>query len=166
MWTVIKINHKKIELLKMDLKAKLGSDLSIYYPKISVTKKISKNKFVSKEIHVLGDYIFCFHNKFKETEVIKKLKFVRGIKYFLEGSYGCQIDIKHFIEKCKNSENKNGYMSQNFFNLKLLNEYKFSEGPFAESIFKIIEFQKNKLEILLGSLKTTVKKNDFLFRPV
>jgi len=114
----------------------------------------------------LGDYIFCFHNEFKELEAIKKLKFVRGIKYFLEGYKGCQPDIEYFIEKCKNSENKDGYISQKFFNLNLHSEYKFSEGPFANSIFKIIEFQKNKLEILLGSLKTTVKKSDFLFRPV
>ena len=45
-------------------------------------------------------------------------------------------------------------------------EYKFSTGPFTNQIFKIINFQKNKIDILLGRLKTTVNRQDFLFSPV
>ena len=45
-------------------------------------------------------------------------------------------------------------------------KYRFSSGPFAEMIFKIIDLQKNKINILLGNLKTTIKKNDFLFNPL
>ena len=88
------------------------------------------------------------------------------LKYFLNGFLKSQREIESFIHKCKNSENKEGYVSSNFFNLNFKNEYKFSNGPFAHSIFRIIEFQKNTFKILVGSLKTTIKKKDYLFRPV
>ena len=163
MWAVIKIDRKKIGLLKSDLNKKLRSETLIYSPKTFI--KIS-NKKIIKEIHLLGDYIFCFNKNFNKTEVIKDLKFIRGIKYFLEGYLKSQKEIETFIHKCKNSENKEGYVSSNFFNLNFNNEYKFSNGPFANSIFRIIEFQKNRFKILVGSLKTTIKKKDYLFRPV
>ena len=114
----------------------------------------------------MGDYIFCFHKKFSQIETIKKLKFSKGIKYFLDGFYKSQSDIENFVLKCKKSENTSGYISHNFFTLNLTTEYKFSNGPFASNIFKILELQKNKLEILIGSFKTTIKKNEFLFSPV
>ena len=33
-------------------------------------------------------------------------------------------------------------------------------------IFKIVGLQKNKIEILLGNLKTTIKREEFLYRPL
>ena len=114
----------------------------------------------------MGDYIFCFHKKFSQIETIKKLKFSKGIKYFLNGFYKSQFDIENFVTRCKKSENSLGYISHNFFTLNLTKKYKFSNGPFASNIFKILELQRNKLEILIGSLKTTIKKNEFLFSPV
>ncbi|MDC0232276.1 hypothetical protein OAJ72_03220, partial [Pelagibacteraceae bacterium] len=74
-----------------------------------------------------------------------------------------QNEIKKFIDKCKNSEDKNGYLSQNFFELYVNSNYKFYSGPFAETIFKIVDLQKNKINILLGDIKTTINKNKFLF---
>ena len=41
----------------------------------------------------------------------------------------------------------------------------FITGPFANMIFEIIEKQKNKLKILIGSLVTTVQDNkNYLYR--
>ena len=74
--------------------------------------------------------------------------------------------IMDFINKCKDSENKDGFLSYKFYNLKLNKPYKFFSGPFTNKIFKIIELQKNKIHILMGNLKTTVKKEDFLIQPV
>ena len=162
MWAVIKFNKKQFELLKRDFNKKLGKNFIIYAPKLSV-RKYKNNKFINEEFNLLGDYLFCFHEDFKSSEIIKKLQFAKGLKYFLNGFIQSQGEIKKFIDKCKELENKEGYISQNFFELHINSKYKFYSGPFAEMIFKIIDLQKNKINILLGNFKTTIKKNDFLF---
>ena len=110
--------------------------------------------------------MLCFHKDFKDPQNIKKLKFSRGLKYFLNGFIKSQNQIDEFVRKCKSSENEKGYLSQTFYELNLNNEYKFSTGPFAETIFKIISLQKNKIDILMGNIKTTIKRGKFLFSPV
>ena len=102
----------------------------------------------------------------QNDEILAKLKFVRGLKYILSGSLSAQTEIKKFIETCKEFENKNGYITQNIFQLKEDQKYKFVSGPFINKIFQIINIQQNKIKILLGDLKTTIKKKEFLFNPV
>ena len=165
MWTIIKFDKKEIALLKKDFKEKLGKDFKIYSPKIA-TQKYTKNKLVKKEFDILGDYLFCYHKNFNKPEIINTLKFARGLKYFLDGFVESQDEIVKFINKCRNSEDKEGYLSKNFYELFVNCKYKFSSGPFAEMIFKIVGLQKNKIEILLGNLKTTIKREEFLYRPL
>ena len=164
MWIIIKFNKKNLEFLKKDFKDKLKSDFTIYIPKVSV-QKYKNNKLINKEFNLLDDYLFCFHKDFSNYKTINKLKFSRGLKYFLDGFIESQEEIKKFIKTCKDSENKKGYLSQNIFDLHINSKYKFSSGPFSEKIFKIIDLQKNKINILLGNVKTTIKKNEFLFTP-
>ena len=38
MWTVIKLDQKKINLLKEDLKKRVGNDFKLYLPKLKVEK--------------------------------------------------------------------------------------------------------------------------------
>ena len=76
-----------------------------------------------------------------------------------------QKEIKEFVGKCKNTE-KDGYLYPDFFNLFKDKKYKFNSGPFADTIFKIINFRKNEIDILMGNLKTTVNRQKFLFYPV
>ena len=114
----------------------------------------------------MGDYFLCFHKDFKKIETINKLKFCRGLKYFLNGFEQSQKEIELFIDKCKHSENKEGFISQSFFGLKVDKCYKFSNGPFVEKIFKIINLQKNKIDIYMGNIKTTINKKNFLYKPV
>ena len=82
------------------------------------------------------------------------------------GANGSQVEIVKFIEKLKSLENNKGFISNSFFELKKNNDYKFSSGPFADKIFKIIDLQKNKINILMGNIKTTIKKQKLLFKPV
>ena len=165
MWTIIKFDNKNLEFLKKGLKKKLGQDFYIYRPKLFI-QKYKKNNLLKKELHVLGDYLFCFHKSFKNPQTINKLKFTKGLKYFLEGFIQSQDEIKEFVDKCKKSENEEGYLSQNFFDLCINSKYKFNTGPFSEIIFKIIGLQKNKINILLGNVKTTFNKDEFLFSSV
>jgi len=165
MWTIIKVDRKNLEFLKEEFKKKLGKNVIIYSPKLLI-QKYKKNKLTGKELNLLGDYFFCFHEKFKSQETFSLLKFTKGLKYFLDGFNQSQEEIETFIQKCKQSEDKKGYLTQNFFELCKNSSYKFTSGPFSEKIFKIINLQKNKIDILLGSIKTTIKNKEFSFIPL
>ncbi len=165
MWTIIKLDKKYKKILKIELNLRLGGHTKIYSPKLHV-EKYFKNKLVMKEFDLLGDYMFCYNPKFQNPNILKSLKFTKGLKYFLSGHQGSQKEIKSFIEKCKQFENSNGYLTQGFFKLCKQANYKFNSGPFVEKIFRIIDLQKNKIDILLGNIKTTINKKKFLFSPV
>lgn len=165
MWAIIKIDKKKLELLKQDFLKMLGKEVVIYNPKL-LLQKYKKNKLLNKEFNLMGDYFFCFHKDLIKNDTVNKLKYSRGLKYFLTGCVESQKEITSFIEKCKKSENKDGYLTQSFFQLRLNKHYQFTSGPFVEKIFKIINLQKNKIDIYMGNLKTTIQKKEFLFKPV
>ena len=166
MWTIIKLDKKKIKLFENELEKKIGNNFMIYNPKIMI-QKYYKNRLLDKHINLLGDYIMCHHPKFKALNTVKSLRNLRGLKYFLEGCISHQKEIQEFVNKCKNLENEKGFISKNFFEAYFINRYyKFSSGPFVEKIFKIIELQKNKINILMGNVKTTISKEEFLFNPV
>ena len=165
MWTILKFDKKKISFLKKDFSEKLGKDYIIYQPKILI-KKYKKEKLINLEISLLGDYLFCFHKNFRDPKTINQLRFIRGLKYFLSGFFNSQNDIQKFINNCKERENTKGYITQNIYEIFENQKYKFLTGPFAEQIFKIISLQENKINILIGNLKTKINKKEFLFHPI
>ena len=165
MWTVLKFDRKGLGLLTKGLRDKLGKDIKIYTPKLRI-QRYRNNKLINKEFNLLGDYMFCFHKNLKYKDTINSLRFVRGLKYFLEGFDASQKDLERFIEKCKDSESQEGFISRDFFELDLNKNYKFTSGPFTEKIFQIINLQKNKIRILMGNLKTTINEKEFLFTPL
>ncbi len=109
MWTIIKFDKKKLTFLKEDLKNKFGSNYFVYSPKLLI-KKYKNNKTTKKEINILGDYILCYHKDFENREKINKLKFCRGLKYLLNGFRESQKEIEEFVNKCKEFEDKDGYL--------------------------------------------------------
>ena len=104
MWTVIKYHPNSLVLLKNNLKKKLGKNCKIYIPQIEIKKKKGV-KFFDSKINILGDYLFCFHESFNSKNSILNIKFLKGLKYVLEGYLKSQNDISEFIDLCKNSEN-------------------------------------------------------------
>ena len=73
--------------------------------------------------------------------------------------------IEHIVDsvqKCKSNENEEGFLKQTFFGFDLKKTMKFLNGPFSNMIFKIIEVQKSKIQILLDGKKTTIRKNNYL----
>lgn len=165
MWAIIKFDKKKLGFLKEDLKKKLGDNCKFYMPKL-VFNKFKKNKLIKKEFYLLGDYIFCFHEKLADKNILNNINYSRGLKLILDGFYSSQNEICKFIKKCKDSEDTRGYISEEFYDLKINNNYKLFSGPFTNSIFKIVELQKNKISVLIGNLKTTIRKKEFLFQPI
>ena len=165
MWTKIKFDKKKLSFFKKELKNKIGNESIIYSPKLLI-KKIKKKKLQKKEYEILGDYLFCHHENFNKVNFLKQLNFVKGVKYFLNGFQLCQNEIEKFIDKCKNLEDDSGYITQNLYEEEINKYYRFSSGPFINEIFKIVQLQKNKIDILMGNLKTTINKKEYIFKPV
>lgn len=165
MWTVIKFDKKRITLLKKDLREKIDSKFKIYIPRVGLLNR-KHNQIVRKEINLLGDYLFCFSENFKNKHILNKLNYINGTKYFLGGFKECQESITNFIDNCKNSEDKNGFVTFDFFKLKKNSNYQFSSGILDKYIFELLEFNKNKIKILIGNLKTTINKKNHLFKPI
>lgn len=164
MWAIIKFDKKNINFLIKNFNHKLGSKVQFYKPKM-IIQKLYNNKVVSKEIDLLGDYMFCFHEKIGHKSIINLLKYTKGLKYFLEGFKESQKEIISFIKKSKSAENKKGYLSREFYELCLYKSYKINSGPFSNVIFKIVELQSNKIETFLGNLKTSIRRKKFILTP-
>ena len=161
MWVVAKYDQKKTNFFFQDLKKKLKDEVIIYNPRVRI-EKFNRKKLISKEFNILGDYILCFNPKFKNQKILSDLKFTRGLKYFLKGFYKSQKEIKEFIKKCKKSENENGFISADFFDIEVNKKYKFNNGPLLNLIFQVVEVQKTKFKIIMSDKIATIKKG-FLF---
>ena len=168
MWTVLKFDRNCLEFMISDLKKKLGDDFEIYCPKILI-QSYKNNKLINKEHNILGDYIFCFHKSFEKSSSLETLRFTKGLKYFLGGYKKTQSEIQTFIKKCKALENDKGLLSQIFFHLSNNIKYKFSSGPFTDMIFKIIDYNKNRINLVLEGMKSSIKLNrnsNYTFLPL
>lgn len=165
MWSVIKIDRKKIVFLKEEIKKKLGEDCVFYTPKLHI-EGLKNNKKINKQIYLLGDYIFCFHKHFKNEKILQHLKNTIGLKYFLTGFISAQDEILQFIKKCKSLENKEGLIKQNIFNIYENKNYKFLSGPLAGTLLKVLELNKNKLTVLVENVKVQISRKNYLFEPI
>ena len=165
MWAIIKYEKKLFETFKKELKKKIDNKVQFYRPKI-LLQKYNRNKLINKELDILGDYIFCYHDIFENSKNIALYKYIKGIKYFLSGHQESQKEIKIFIEICKKNEDQKGNLNMNFYQLILDKKYKFLNGPFVEKIFNITSIQKEKIGITIGNIKTNIKYNKYLFSPI
>ncbi len=165
MWAILKINPKQIQLLQNDFEKKINEKIKFYIPKTQLESFIS-NKKKTIQYSVLGDYIFCFSLKFINKNVIISLKYSKGLKYFLNGFENSQSEINKFIKICKNSENENGFLTQNFFKVEINKYYKFLNGPFVSQIFQILEIQKKQMSLKIGQFKSYINRKDILFKPI
>tara|TARA_B100000886_G_C20416568_1_gene489529 strand:- start:1341 stop:1841 length:501 start_codon:yes stop_codon:yes gene_type:complete len=159
MWLVIKTKHNfSTKLLKQNLVNILGNDLKFFAPKMRILKSKS-NKFFYKDFFVLGNYKIIYHPDLKKNTNINKIKYLKGIQYVLNTFNYCQGEIEKFIERCKNNEDSNGYLIQNFFELKKGNELKFMSGPFVNFVSELVDNQKKRICFLTGKYKILVNKN-------
>lgn len=165
MWIVLKYNKKNVKILINELSKKFNNDLKIYNPKFKTTFKI-KDRTIINELSLLDDYLFCHHKNFSDSNSTNVLKFTKGIKDFIHGYKSSQNDIEKFINRCRRCEDKEGYLTNKFYNLYENSSFKFNSGIFANFIFKIINLQKNKMNILLGNLRVTTRKEKFILKSI
>ena len=111
--------------------------------------------------------MFCYHPDFSKDIFINKVRFLKGVEYFLSGHNQNENEIIKFINYCKAFENNKGYLTQAFFKKMISKKAKFTSGPFANMMFEIIEKQKNKLKVIIGNITTTISdKTNYFYRPV
>ena len=165
MWVILRYKKNNFKFLINDLKKKFKNDLEIYNPKFKINSRV-KNKFITSELSLLGDYFFCHHKEFNNPNIINSLKFTKGLKDFIKGYKFSQNDIQDFIRRCRKSENKEGYLTNKFYDLYKNSKFKFNSGLFSNFVFKIINLQKNKINLLLGNLKITTEKEKFIFKSI
>ena len=165
MCTIIKIDKKKINLFKIEMIKKLGKECKFYAPKIKI-ELIRNNRKIEKTFFLLGDYIFCKHEKFNQQNIINQLKSIIGLKYFIKNFFLAQNEISNFIDKCKRMESKDGFIKETSFNIYLNKSYKFISGALSGTLFKILELNKKEMNILIGSTKVKMnRKKNYLFNP-
>ena len=148
MWIIAKIKKNESAVLKDSFKNLLGSVPDFYTPKILI-EKIVKNRIYKLDKLLLGNYIFIKHEKFVDLKMKSSLNYLKGVEYILPFLNSSQKEILNFILKCKNNEDKFGYLSQNFFNLEINKKYNFNSGPFVKFVAEILEKQKNKIKVLV-----------------
>lgn len=168
MWIVIKYDKKNFYNLQKDLSEKIGEKPIFYIPKIKL-QYVKKNKVLNKVRLILNDYLFCYHEKFKDKNFLQIIKYARGIKNLIPNFKEAQKEIINFIQRCKRTEDKNGFITSKFFDFLSdfkNKKYRFQSGPFTNFIFKVIDAQRDNLFISIGNYKTTVRNNKYLFETV
>tara|TARA_B100001059_G_C17654626_1_gene486277 strand:- start:180 stop:677 length:498 start_codon:yes stop_codon:yes gene_type:complete len=165
MWVILKSKKNSLNFLKRELKNKFKKNSEIYSPKMLI-ENFRNKKLVRREVNIMGDYIFCFNSSFSDKHTLSQVKYVKGVNYFLDGCQSAQKEIEYFVKKFKSCEDEKGYINQNFLNAQINKYYKFLNGPFTQKIFKIIEIHRDKIQILVGNIQTSIDKRKFLFSPL
>ena len=93
MWIVAKIKTEQSSIFKQQLKSKLDDQVVYYEAKI-----FHERKNLKIEKNILGNYIFCFHKKFQDNRNLTKIRYTKGLKYFLSGYQITQSEIQTFIK--------------------------------------------------------------------
>ena len=162
MWIIIKFKQNQFHTLKQEFKKKLEIEPNFFFPKLKL-QKIKKNKLISYVSPLLGDYIFCFHPKFSNENILRNVNYLKGVKFLLKGFRNYQKDIPNFIKRCKSSEDENGYIQQTFFNFVAIDKIKFLSGPFTNIIFKIMKRQKDSMKVSDGNVNISFPTERYLF---
>tara|TARA_Y100000590_G_C15745229_1_gene1021780 strand:+ start:4981 stop:5469 length:489 start_codon:yes stop_codon:yes gene_type:complete len=158
MWIVAKIKSKESSVFKQQLREKLKNEVKFYEPKV-----FYKIKNIKKIKNILGSYIFCFNEKFKDYSHLNSTRYTKGLNYFLKDYKNSQNDILKFITFCKNYEDKNGFLVKDFFKKIIHKRGKFLNGPLANLVFEILENNKNNLVINVRQKKIQIRKNSRIF---
>ncbi len=166
MWIVIKYKINQLNILKDNLKNLLGNEPEYFMPEIKYNK-IVKNNYKTLHKSILEGYLLCFHIKFVNSNLTEVLKYTKGVSFILDGFKNSQSDILNFIKRCQNFQDKEGFITQEFFHHENFTKGKFISGPFTNFVFEILSRKKDKIEIMIGRYRTIIReKTDFLYRPI
>ena len=165
MWIILRYKKNNFQFLINVLKEKFQNDLEIYNPKFKTNLRV-KNKLITNELTLLGDYFFCYHKEFNNPNIINSLKFTKGLKDFIQGYKFSQKDIQDLLRDVASLKMMRVILQINFIIFTRIQKFKFNSGLFSNFVFEIINLQKNKINLLLGNLKITTEKEKFIFKSI
>ena len=162
MWLVAKIKNNNYEIFKNEI-LKIEKNVEFYEPKYKisfVTKK--KTKILKKNL--FNTYIFCKISNYNQFS-LNKIKFCKGLKYYLSGYELYQKSIIQFIDYCKSFEDENKFITNAFFKNLVSEKGKFFSGPLRNIIFEKKKKKKNKVIVTFGKFIATVRDNKAIYAP-
>ena len=166
MWIIAKCKNNEQNLFEKNINQKMLEKVKIFNPKIKLNF-FQKNKLIIKTKPLLNNYLFCYHKKFSDPKILRRISNTKGLMYLLNGSNLYQSEIENFIKYCKFNEDENGYIKQNFLEISHDKLYKFISGPFTNLVFKLIEKDNNKVKVLIDKAIVVVKKNsDYCYQSI
>ena len=166
MWVIAKFNKGEEEIFKKNLKFISGEDTKFYSPCFISRNLLNKSTKLFKR-KILTNYIFCHNTKFLNINFFNRLKFTRGLSYFLSSYHLHQSQIINFLNLCKEHEDEKGYLKPSIFKSVIKDKGKFITGPFKNILFSILEKHKNKIEILLGDINVKISdKGSNFYQPL
>lgn len=153
MWVVAKIKPNYENIFIKELRNKIGEKTNIYLPKILLSNNYKKKNYYK---NILGNYILCKSDLFKNSDILKKLNFVKGLNYFLIGTDKDSNEINKFVNLCRDNENEHGFISNSFFFDKINKHSKIVTGPFKNILIEIIKIKNKKLIGITGDIKFVI----------
>lgn len=153
MWIVAKVKPNSEKIFIQELKNKIGAKANIYLPKILLSNNYKKKSYYK---NILGNYVLCKSDSFKNVNILKKLTFTKGLNYFLIGSDKDSNEINKFVNLCRKNENENGFISNSFFFDKIKKHSKIVTGPFKNILLDIIKIKNKKLIGITGDIKFVI----------
>ena len=147
MWLILKNKSNELNLALSEL-AKIN--LRDHY--------IAKTKINKKLKNVLLNYFFLKIDP--KTNLLKKIKYTKGVHQVLEDSIHHQKVINQFIEFCKTHEDQDGFLKREFFLKFLKNKGQFTSGPFKNIFFEVLDKNYKELKVLLDNYKHPIVINN------
>ena len=160
MWLVFKIKENKRNFFKTNILRKIGKNIIFFEPKY---KKIiyNKNMYLNKVKELLPEHIFVYCENI-EINIINRLKYLEGLKFFYTNFLNNQKDISNFVGECKKFEDEKGFINENFFYKLKHDRGFFSSGPLANLFFTIQNQSKKNFEIKIENKTMIINKKDFI----
>ena len=151
MWVVAKYKSNDYEFFCKNLK-KNNPDIETYRPSYLEYKKI---------FPLLGKYCFVYDQSFGDMTVLARLKYTKGLNYFLHGCQSHQKSIEEFISFLQSKENKQGLLDPTFFYDYLTKQGTFLSGPLKNMVFDILAQNKKTLTVSIeGSARSITIHKD------
>ena len=151
MWAVAKYKSNEYEIFRKNL-AETNPNIETYRPTYLKNKKF---------FPLLGTYCFVYEQSFNDMTVLARLKYTKGLNYFLHGCQSHQKSIEEFISFLQSKENKQGLLDPSFFYDYLTKQGTFLSGPLKNMVFDILAQNKKTLTVSIeGSARSITIHKD------
>lgn len=149
MWVIAKYKSHEFDLFTNSVRSVLPN-ASIYRPCFAKDHK---------KLPLLGTYCFVNHSDLNDETNLFKLKYKRGVNYFLNNCNMYQASITNFIQYLQSYEDSRGLLQPKFFFQYLSKRGVFLDGPLKSLIFNVLHEQKKVFTISIEGSTTPIVIN-------